>query len=218
MDKRLAAVAALALASALILASSAASARPPYVFNGSKAVYQLNWSEAGKQYSATVTYQITQVNASNGSFVVGVKFTGALSGLNGLVPNRTATFSNPWPFPALNATLIAALNAGKVPPAASNVTVTPHVALSTPAGTFSTDELNFGGGNYAWYDMKTGLLVKQVGPALGYPSSVFELEKASLAQAGSAFAYVELLLVAVGAALLVLLGAEVRRAMARRHA
>jgi cyclophilin family peptidyl-prolyl cis-trans isomerase len=136
---------------------------PSYAFNGAYATYQTTLYGRGSlaPTHATVTYKVTDVDDAAQSFYVNITSSGDFppqcnpSGTGG-----SATFANPSPFFALNATYTMMLNQGVLPPGTSQATDTPNIVLSVPAGTFKTDEISEPGASL-WIDASNGIVVKE---------------------------------------------------------
>jgi len=163
--------------------------KPPYVFNGAYANYQITYSIAGNSVSIPVSYIINNVDESSQTFTFAQNFGSYLSMLS--LSSVTGTFSNPSLFPAVSVSDLNMLNQDNAPQDMQGATVTKDVTVSVPAGTFTTDEITLNGGS-KWVDTSSGLIIQQSGSFLGsvYPSLLsasMQLEKTNVPTNASPF-------------------------------
>jgi flagellar basal body-associated protein FliL len=164
---------------------AAAETTPPYAFNDAYATYKATASSGfGLSVDGTITYTVSNVDSTAQTFTLTPSYGGQLSLLSGLASGQKMSYSDFLVF-AIPPSYMESLNKGESSGLQySYGTVTTGVSVTVPAGTYTTDKVDYG--TYSlWIDQGSGLVVKISGTYLGLSSADIELQSTNISSISS---------------------------------
>jgi flagellar basal body-associated protein FliL len=186
----------VAVSSFMSINLAAAETTPAYAFNGAYATYKASASELGLTVDGTITYTISNVDSNAQTFTLTPSYGGQLSVLSGLASSQTMSYSSFLAF-AIPPSYMQDLNKGEASGLQySSGTITTGVSVTVPAGTYTTDRVDYGVYSM-WIDQGSGLVVKVTGTYLGLSSADIELQSTNVSSASSLSTQIILIIAAI---------------------
>jgi hypothetical protein len=175
---------------------AAAESTPAYAFNDAYATYKTSASELGITIDGTITYTINNVDSNAQTFTLTPSYGGQLTVLSSLASSQTMSYSDFLVF-AIPPSYMQDLNSGKASGLQySYGTLTTGVSVTVPAGTYTTDKVDYG--TYSlWIDQGSGLVVKISGNYLGLSSADIELQSTNISSSSSLSTQLTWIIVAI---------------------